>query len=177
MAAPPRKPVERYFSLHYGINQAPLVSQSAVPTGMNVDFSDSCVARHHNGMCVVCLSPRHPIVMQKLQVLSVEYRREMQAVSGKRKRGGIFVEGRTGLCKVECAGGLHFNVQCTVRGVIVEYNDALKERPALVGEQPLEEGYMAVIMPPGSQMLTSTDMLCEADEYGKIGEAPTASGS
>lgn len=132
---------------------------------MSVDFSDSCVARHHNGLCVVCISPRHPIVAQGLRVEAVEYRAELRAVRGKRKRGGLFVEERTGLCSLQCEGGLQFNVQCSVRGILVEYNDALQENPSLVAEQPLECGYLAIILPPTGELATATDALCDAAEY------------
>ncbi len=168
MTASPPTTIERYFSLHYGLGQAPPLSNSA--SFANSGFIDTCIARHHNGLCVVCLSPRHPVVANGLRVRTVEYRTPLRAVRGKRKRGGAFVEGRTRLCTILCDDGVAFNVQCSVRGVLVEYNDMLQEKPGLVTEDPLARGYLAVVLPPMAEICTATNALCDASEYARRNE-------
>lgn len=155
----PPTTIERYYTLHYGLGNAKIAGTDGR------DGADTCVARHHNGICVVCLSPEHPVCTKRKRVTAIEYRSELKAVRGKRKRGGNFVEGRTRLCSVTCESGEVYNVLCTVRGVLVEYNVALQSSPQLLQQKPLTNGYLAVILPRPSEIKTATDALCDADTY------------
>lgn len=165
----PPTSIQRYFSLHYALGharaQVPRGTQRAAVAAVG---EDTCVARHHNGVCVVCLSPAHPIVTGRLKVTGVEYRVEMRQVKGKRKRGGTFVEGRTRLCEVRCEGGEVFDVACGVRGTIAEYNEALSTSPMLVVEKPLTNGYLAVLIPKQHEIKDAVDGLLEQDAYDAL---------
>lgn len=168
----PPTTIERYFSLHYGIN---LARQIANATGAarsssesNAFGEDTCIARHHNGICVVCVSPQHPIVRLGKKVSQVDYRVEMREVKGKRKRGGIVVEERTKLCTLTCDTGDVYSVQCAVKGTILEYNIALQENPNLVANKPLTNGYLGVVLPWPSKIKTAVNELVRAEEYAEI---------
>lgn len=165
----PPTPVERYFSLHYAINFAKRTipetprdsaNPESKPTGLDV-----CVARHHNGLCLLCLSPRHPIVANAMKVTRINYRVPFQEVRGKRKKGGIVVEMRTRLCTLTCESGEVFTVQSGVKGTVVEYNEAAQKDTSLVVGEPLRDGYLAVILPFSSQIRTSVDQLMSANMY------------
>lgn len=168
----PPTTIERYFSLHYGVN---LARQIASATGAvqssqerNAYGEDTCVARHHNGVCVICVSPQHPIVRLGKKVSQVDYRVEMREVKGKRKRGGIVVEERTKLCTLTCETGDVYSVQCAVKGTILEYNTALQERPNLISIKPLTNGYLGVVLPWPSKIKTAVNGLMGAEEYAKV---------
>lgn len=169
--APPTT-IERYFSLHYGINLARQVANAkgAVPSSQerNAFGEDTCVARHHNGVCVVCISPQHPIIRLKKDVSQVDYRVEMREVKGKRKKGGIVVEERTKLCALICDTGEIYSVQCAVKGTILEYNSALEKEPNLLTTKPLTNGYLGVVLPWPSKIKTAVNELMGAEEYAKI---------
>lgn len=174
--------IDRYFSLHYAVNAASRfitdndpkqpqprpqanphqVQQSgdSNPTGLDV-----CVARHHNGLCMICISPRHPIITEKDTVTDVEYRVPFREVQGKRKRGGILVEDRTKLCILTCASGNKYKVQCAIRGVIVEYNSVLEKSPSLINAMPLRNGYLAAVLPFQSEIKTAVDKLVTHSNY------------
>lgn len=171
--------IDRYFSLHYAVNAAsrfitdndPKQPQSrpqastqpstdSNPTGLDV-----CVARHHNGLCMICVSPRHPIITEKDTVTDVEYRVPFREVQGKRKRGGIIVEDRTKLCILTCASGNKYKVQCAIRGVIVEYNGVLEKSPSLINAMPLRNGYLAAVLPFQSEIKTAVDRLVTQNNY------------
>lgn len=124
---------------------------------------DTCVARHHNGLCLVCLSPQHPALKQK--ITNVTYRVPFLAVSGKRKKGGLKVEKLTKLCTLTTQTGQTYAVQMGVKGIIVEYNDRLNEIPSLVSSAPLREGYLAAILPYSAHMRTAVDNLITHEEY------------
>lgn len=165
----PPTTIERYFSLHYAVFHAkrtspviPCVSEDArtKPVGM-----DTCVARHHNGICVICVSQQHPIVTESKQVTKVEYRVPFQQVRGKRKRGGIRVEPLTRLCMLTCDSGEVFTVQTGVKGIIVEYNDNLQKSPSLITDKPLTDGYLAIVLPFPSEIRNAVDKLMTESSY------------
>lgn len=174
--------IDRYFTLHYAVNAAsrfitnndPKQPQSRPPatphqpqqsTDSNPTELDVCVARHHNGLCMICISPRHPIITEKDAVTDVEYRVPFREVQGKRKRGGILVEERTKLCILTCASGNKYKVQCAIRGVIVEYNGVLEKSPSLINAMPLRNGYLAAILPFQSEIKTAVDKLVTHSNY------------
>jgi len=134
----PRTTIQRYFSLHYAPGAARRLVEDQVngaegAGGAQLDAPknhDVCVARHHNGLCVICLSPEHPLT--KGSVSCVEYVRPLKAVSGKRKRGGSFAAGDTALCRITGGDGAVYMVRCAVKGTILEYNENLRENPNLV---------------------------------------------
>lgn len=165
----PPSPVDRYFSLHYAIHFAlltPSLSTTSDPKPTESTPStghDICVTRHHNGLCVICISPRHPLLRQK--VTNVRYRVPFKAVQGKRKKGGIIVESNTRLCTITVASGDVYTIQTGVKGVIVEYNDNLSSMPDIITDRPLREGYLAVVLPFSRQLRTAVDHLLSAEDY------------
>lgn len=156
----PASTVERYFTLHF----APNVARRAAAK-LPSESEDVCIARHHNGLCLVCLSPIHPIVASHKEIASVDYRVEMKQVVGKRKKGGIAVEERTRLCTITCSSGEQYAVQCAVKGTLIEYNEALGINPSLISSKPLTAGYLAAVLPWASKMKTAVDHLIPADKY------------
>lgn len=184
----PPSTIERYFTLHYGLSMARKIGHSTLvlkdsPRGESTNGSktekcdveknvmkweDTCIARHHNGICVVCLSPQHPVVQQNLVLRSITYRVPFREVHGKRKRGGLTVERETRLCTLICDSGEEFVVKCAVKGMVVEYNTALETNPSLVVQRPLTDGYLAVVLPPRAIINTAVASLMCNEEYQKL---------
>lgn len=158
----PPSTVDRYFSVHHGKGYAYRL-QSGVSPGESHEGAapgeDTCVLRHHNGICVVCLSPDHPVVRGRIKVVEVKLLVAMRQVSGKRKRGGTFVEQNTRLIAIRGAGNEQYEVRGSVRGVLVEFNDQLSTEPNLVATHPLTRGYLAVLLPPASARAKAVDHL------------------
>lgn len=168
----PPTAVERYFSLHYGINLARQIATAgggavAAKEGIESSREDTCIARHHNGVCVVCISPLHPLVRLQKKIDRIDYRVQMKEVKGKRKKGGIAVEHRTKLCSLVCESGEVYSVQCAIKGTLLEYNTALADNPQLVIEDPLMNGYLAVILPWTSKIKTAVDDLVAEKDYAQ----------
>lgn len=165
----PQSTIERYFSLHY----APGLARQIMPKPATAKLAeDVCIARHHNGICVVCLSPRHPVVVNQKKLSTLDYRVELRQVRGKRKKGGIVVESNTKLCSITCETGEVYSIQCAVKGTIVEYNDALDDDISLISRKPLTDGYLAVILPWPKQIKTAADNLLSQTDYNNSSEAP-----
>jgi hypothetical protein len=165
----PAGTVERYFSLHYGIGLAQRVTGetdgllSTPPKRDEPDkLENTCVARHHNGICVVCLAPEHPILSRNLEVVRVDFRAGLRPVQGKKKRGGTFLEGNSRLANIACSNGENYAVFASVRGILVETNEELEREPMLVTRYPLTNGYLAVVLPKPSERATATDHLATA---------------
>ncbi|KAI0563892.1 Glycine cleavage H-protein [Gracilaria domingensis] len=160
--------VERYFTLHYAPGFARLLAPRTKPPSRGEDV---CVTRHHNGICVPCLSPLHPIVTQRKAVQAVDYRVEMRQVKGKWKEGGIVVEEKTRLCTITCAAAERYAVQCAIKGTLLEYNDALARDTSLINKTPLTEGYLRIVLPWSSQIKTPVDELMSPEEYENVDDS------
>jgi Glycine cleavage H-protein len=151
----PPTTIERYFSLHLGAGNAPRSRSAETAPSPAEPCADTYIARHHNGICVLCLSPQHPVIARALRVATVEFRAGLRAVAGKKKRGGSFLEANARLAVITCKSGEMYSVSATVRGVLVEVNAALEDSPGLITCNPLTTGYLAVILPKPSERLTS----------------------
>lgn len=197
----PPSTVDRYFTLHYGMSLArrvmgdkssvdvkPPVSRVGKGAVNSVNKvldksvnlmtgEDTCIARHHNGICMVCLSPRHPIVQQGKTLRSVEYRLPFREVRGKRKRGGNFVESVTRLCTLTCDSGEEYVVKCAVKGALIEYNSTLEDDPSMAMKKPLTNGYLAIVLPTRHLIRTAVDGLKSQKEYDKLWESSATAGT
>lgn len=177
----PPTTIERYFTLHYGLSLAsrakPALEKAklkAKPPAPRLG-EDTCIARHHNGICVVCISPRHPIITQNKKLATIDYRVPLREVKGKRKKGGILVEPVTRLCSLKCESGEEYTVKCAVKGTLIEYNDAFKSDPALAASKPLTDGYLAIVLPSAFHIKTSVDLLTSAEDYEQLWDREAAS--
>jgi hypothetical protein len=164
--APPTT-IERYFSLHYGAGLARRTGDDPAAPPPPASGEDTVVARHHNGICVLCLSPSHPVVRQGLRVTAVAFRSGIvRPVQGKRKRGGTFLDRDSRLASVVCEGGETYLVSASVKGVLVEVNAALERSPGLVASKPLTNGYLAVILPSHGHRERAAAHLLDEDPAG-----------
>lgn len=151
----------RSFNLLYGQGLARNTSSASASDG-----EDTAIARHRNGICVLCLSPSHPVVRLGLPVKSVTYRDNIdRPVSGKRKRGGTLLHPDSKVAEVECENGRVFSVRASVKGVLVEVNAALSRRPELVRSKPLTDGYIAIVLPAQHERANAPRNLVSQDPY------------
>lgn len=157
----------RSFSLHYGRGLARQVTASGpAPALPPSTGEDTTVVRHLNGICVLCLSPNHPVVRRGLKVKAVKYRENIdRPVSGKRKRGGTSLYPDSKVAMVVCEDGQTFSVLASVKGVLVEINAALSRRPELLLSKPLTDGYLAVILPAEHERGHSPKNLASQDPF------------
>lgn len=160
----PLTTIERYFSLHFSLGFA-RQSGEATSTEPPRLGEDVCVARHHNGICVLCLSPRHPILTDDMDLDRVEFHAEFRSVSGKRKKGGTFMQEKTKICSLLCKNGRKYLVQCPIRGTLLELNKSLEDDPGLLLRKPTGEGFLAVILPRQVERESAAKNLMEKKEY------------
>ena len=68
-------------------------------------------------------------------------------MSGKRKRGALFLFNDTVVCNVECSDGAKFALRSSIRGNLIEINRALIDAPSLLNERPGTDGFLAILAP------------------------------
>ena len=109
-----------------------------------------CLHVHSNGICVLNVSPSHPMLQPPLTITGIAMRSHdsknlMQtAVRGKKKAGAVFILPRDMVCTVSVSDGSTVTLYGCVRASVVEVNQRLLDNPALLGTP---EGYIAVLMP------------------------------
>ena len=147
--------VHRYYDVFHATKE----NISALREGE--EFS---IYQHHNGLCILCLGPSHPIRTKSLRVIKVDFdvgsqNRAKNAVTGKRKKGGIQLHPDTAVCKVytepeenpakkqkiseeststtqeEEPAEQVWTIRACVRGFLVEPNRSLVDNPKLLEEK------------------------------------------
>jgi len=108
---------------------------------------------HSNRLCLVCLSPEHPVVKGGNAVKKVDFQvsprcnRLDNVVRGKGKKGAQVAGVESIMAVIETEGGDRYKVVSNVRGKIVEVNERLVAEPELVRTHPGTEGFVAMVLP------------------------------
>ncbi|XP_022603353.1 protein Simiate [Seriola dumerili] len=135
---------------------------------------DHCILQHSNRICVVTLAETHPILQNGRTIKSINYQisngcsRLNNKVSGKSKRGGQFLTDFAPLCRITCTDESEYTIYSCIRGRLLEVNENILERPALLLEKPFTEGYIAVILPKFEESKSITENLLSREEFESI---------
>ncbi|XP_071355821.1 protein Abitram [Trachinotus anak] len=135
---------------------------------------DHCILQHSNRICVVTLAETHPILQNGRTIKSINYQisngcsRLNNKVSGKSKRGGQFLTDFAPLCRITCTDETEYTIYSCIRGRLLEVNENILERPALLLEKPFTEGYIAVILPKFEESKSITENLLSREEFESI---------
>lgn len=128
--------IERYYTKYYCKNVH------------NETDNDTLVLVHSNRVCVLMLSERHPILAKSLQIQSIESLASVnQSMSGKSKRGADYVQPNKLLYRIKCLDNQNFTICASIKGRLVELNDALLHTPELLQHKAQSEGYLAIFIP------------------------------
>lgn len=114
--------------------------------------SDFCILFHSNRICVLTLALTHSLLTEHKQISKIDFQvanidRLNNTVSGKGKRGAQLLSPTTILFHINCTDGSKYPVYSCVSGKLVEVNERLKDNPNLIVEKPLDQGYLAVVLP------------------------------
>jgi hypothetical protein len=128
--------IERYFTKFYSVYVH------------NEPGNDTLILVHSNRVCVLMLSDRHPIIAQSLPIESIQSLAGInQSMSGKSKRGADYVQPNKLLYRIRCLNGSIFTICASIKGRLVELNDALITTPQLLQRWPQGDGYLAILIP------------------------------
>jgi glycine cleavage system H lipoate-binding protein len=120
---------------------------------------------------VAALAPAAALTVTRVEFVNVSAPRghggslTAMTVTGKRKKGALFVEADTVLAVVHTAGGAAFPVRAGVRGMVLEVNKRLLEEPGLVASAPAGAGYVAVLDVKLHRVLEMQAGLLSRDQY------------
>ncbi|XP_037120135.1 protein Abitram [Syngnathus acus] len=135
---------------------------------------DHCILQHSNRICVITLAETHPLLEKGRTITKINYQiskscsRLNNKVSGKSKRGGQFLTEFAPLCRISCTDGTEFTVYSCIRGHLLEVNENILERPALLQEKPSTNGYIAIILPKFEESKSITENLLSRDDFEKL---------
>ena len=90
-------------------------------------------------------------------------------MSGKRKRGALFLFNDTVVCNVECSDGAKFALRSSIRGNLIEINRALIDAPSLLNERPGTDGFLAILAPKPNDITKILRNLQSLESYKQGG--------
>ncbi|XP_057684597.1 protein Abitram isoform X2 [Corythoichthys intestinalis] len=135
---------------------------------------DHCILQHSNRICVITLAETHPLLKKGRTISKIDYQisngcsRLNNKVSGKSKRGGQFLTEFAPLCRITCTDQTEFTVYSCIRGRLLEVNENILQRPALLQEKPSTDGYIAVILPKFEESKSITENLLNRRDFEKL---------
>jgi len=143
--------------------------QEAEAPEYRLSGEETLVMAHSNKLCLVSLSPLHPIVRRGLTVTEVQFSWEgvdrlANKVSGKSKRGAQVMGSKATLCRLHTAEGT-FDVMCGARGRLLQVNSRLISNPDLCRQRHGREGFLAVVLPSLQEYAALEQALVPAQRY------------
>lgn len=118
-------------------------------------YERQIVHRHANGLCVVTVGDAVGTTNAVVDAVEFLVACDDKAVGGKNKKkfqknSQGMVRPTDALAKIRFDDGRELTLYCCVHGKIVELNRALVTKPSLLSHDPLQDGYLAIIVPLGA---------------------------
>ncbi|CAD5110785.1 DgyrCDS152 [Dimorphilus gyrociliatus] len=120
---------ERYFTPRYKIS------------ANNENGSDQCILIHSNKLSVITLAISHSLYHGKKVIKKIDFQVDKETnrlsnkVAGKKKHGAQNLNENSILCKIICEDDEVFTVYSCIKGMLVEVNENLIEKPQLLIEK------------------------------------------
>lgn len=145
--------IERYYTEMFSCNT------------MNKPMEDQYVHMHSNRLCVVGVAETHPVMQEELH--SVEFMQNVldSRVTGKKKKGGRFMQPNTAICSLKCKSGREYTLYSCIRGSLIEVNVRLQQEPQLLKQKHHSDGYLLIIQPKKIEVAEIQSSLLTKDEY------------
>lgn len=162
----PLSQVARYYTRMF----SPGVGKGGASPGWDI-----YVHLQANRVCVVGVASAHPLLHHAATVsplLSIAYQPAFAGIatslSGKRKKGSLWVEADTVIAHATTADGLVWPLRAGMRGSLVEVNHRLATHPTLLTKKPATQGHLAVIMTHFKRVLEVTQDLLSETHYAQL---------
>ena len=142
---------ERYFTKYYKLN-------------VRFSCNDHMLLIHSNKVVISCLAPSHPLLDKEMyEPIKVEFLQSVnEDMSGKHKHAAKNLNSNQPLCRISCARRRRqpsdqqdqadqeiksFTIYSCMNAKLIETNERLVEKPALIQEKPFTEAYLAILYP------------------------------
>jgi hypothetical protein len=131
----PLSMVQRYYTRLYA------------PDMGGVRGDDQFVYLQSNRICIVGLAPSHSFFREGHTATKIEFASQVadMHISGKRKKGVVFLEPYQVVATIHTTSGKVFSVRAGMRSGVVEVNKRLVLEPHLLNEKPATAGHIAVL--------------------------------
>ena len=137
---------------------------------------DTYVHLQANKCCVVGLAAAHPLLLHAARcspIVALALAPALAApgamsLSGKRKKGAVWVEAETVLATATTADGRQWPLRAGMRGSLVEFNARLLARPGLLTLRPATQGHLAVVLTDLKRVLEVTRGLMGEGDYAQL---------
>ncbi|KAK8808996.1 hypothetical protein WA171_001124 [Blastocystis sp. BT1] len=133
---------------------------------------DQYILLHFNGVCIMGLAESHFFIRNHLQIQSLQYGVTRQhktitscAVTGKSKKGGIWLDEDDTVCTLTSTTGEIVSVVAGIRGRLLELNESLSQNLNLITEKNATKGYICIIQPKQVDMEYLVNNLLSMEEY------------
>lgn len=119
------------------------------------EVGDQCLMFHSNRICLVTLSPSHPVIAQNKTILRIEHtfegyekidRLSSQPV-GKSKKGGQKLQKNSPICAIICTDEKKYIITASLGAKLIEVNSRICSNFSLIKDKTLSSGYIAIIQP------------------------------
>lgn len=132
---------------------------------------DQYVNVHKNMMCTIGIAPGHPILAEKKNVESVEFRYGELNISGKKKKGAPRLQEDTTFCTLRCKDGTTWKIRGCIPGSLWEINQRIVDNPSLIITRPETDGYIGMVHPRASNVVELRTRLLSEIEYECLRES------
>ncbi|XP_033639572.1 protein Abitram-like [Asterias rubens] len=135
---------------------------------------DFCILKHSNKVCLVTVAKGHPILQPNKEIVKVDFQvgantnRMQNKVSGKRKKGGQWLNQTAQLCKVHCSDDSSYAMYSCINAKLIEANATLLDHPELIQSKPGTEGYIAIVLPKLGGCDQQMEKLLTLDDYEAV---------
>jgi len=152
---------ERYYTKYYCLDED------------REKCHDILVLNHSNKICLITLSPTHPVISKKLEVKKVNFEisakidRKSNKTTGKSKKGGQALETTSILAIVETETE-SFPIKAVVPGKLICINEELINNPGKLVSHTDSEGHIAIILPAKGQYDQIKSTLTTNEEFEKL---------
>lgn len=113
-------------------------------------YPDQYYLKHTNGVVLFGLTKQHQVFKQeaaKVKAVHFNFQSgDKSSFVGKKKRNALMVKPGVKICDVELADGTVYPVLCQFKGKAIDFNDAVEADPSLLLRDPLNTGYLAILM-------------------------------
>jgi len=127
-----------------------------------------------NKCCVVGLAAAHPLLLHAARtspLASLALAPAMASgvqLSGKRKKGALWVEAETVIAIATTADGRAWPLRAGMRGSLVEFNLRLLTHPGLLTKKPATQGHLAIILTDLKRVMEVTRGLLGEEDYATL---------
>ncbi|KAK9712279.1 hypothetical protein K7432_007236 [Basidiobolus ranarum] len=150
--------LEKYFTKHYFVNET-------------TENEDQYVMQAPNKLCIVGLALNHPLLASGASpIKSIDFSEAAlnNKVQGKRKKGALWLDPRTTICKITLENDEVFTIRAGVHSQLMEVNESIVKNPQILLTESQSKGYIAIMKPRSDNSEIALKECQNEENYRKL---------